>query len=167
LATVERHAERLETLDDDTARKAMFARAAELTDAELATRYRALKWVSWYVSAVEGVTRMRAAENGEFANQYFRIEEGKGKESITDVALVWAELAKLGVSPESFSAHCKTSKTAVKALVKDATGLKGKALDDAVRACLTGAVKLGAPVQKIVPSGTLENETTTTENDDT
>ena len=166
LATVERHAKRLETLDDDTARKAMFARAAELPDAELAERYRALKWVGWYVNAVEGVTRMRAAENGDFANRYFRIEEGKGKESIADVALVWAELAKLGVSPEAFSAHCKTSKTAVKALVKEVTALKGKALDDAVRMCLAGAVKLGAPVQKIVPSGMLKNETTTTENDD-
>jgi hypothetical protein len=166
LATVEKHAERLETLDDDTARKAMFARAAELPDAELAERYRALKWVGWYVNAVEGVTRMRAAENGEFASRYFRIEEGKGKESISDVALVWAELAKLGVSPEAFSAHCKTSKTAVKALVKEATGLKGKALDDAVRSCLTGAVKLGAPVQKIVPVGMLENQTTTTNEDD-
>jgi hypothetical protein len=166
LATVEKHAERLETLDDDTARKAMFARAAELPDAELAERYRALKWVGWYVNAVEGVTRMRATENGEFASRYFRIEEGKGKESISDVALVWAELAKLGVSPEAFSAHCKTSKTAVKALVKEATGLKGKALDDAVRSCLTGAVKLGAPVQKIVPAGMLENQTTTTNEDD-
>jgi hypothetical protein len=166
LATVGRHAERLEALDDDTARKAMFARAAELPDAELAERYRALKWVGWYVNAVEGVTRMRATENGEFASRYFRIEEGKGKESISDVALVWAELAKLGVSPEAFSAHCKTSKTAVKALVKEATGLKGKALDDAVRSCLTGAVKLGAPVQKIVPAGMLENQTTTTNEDD-
>jgi hypothetical protein len=166
LTTVERHAERLEMLDDDTARKAMFARAAELPDAELASRYSALKWVSWYVNAVEGNTRMRAAENGEFAGRYFRIEEGKGKESIADVALVWAELAKLGVSPEAFSAHCKTSKTAVKALVKEATKLKGKELDNAVRACLTGAVKVGAPVQKIVPAGEKQNQLTTTNEDD-
>jgi hypothetical protein len=140
-------------MDDETARKALFARAAELPDGELAARYRGLKMLGWYVNAVEGNVRMRAEEGGEFAANHFRIVEGKPKETIADVSVVWSHLEKLGVSAEDFTRECKTTKKAVNALVRKATSMKGKALEVEVKRCLDGAVKLGAPPKKLVAVG--------------
>jgi len=145
--------------DEETARKAMFARAAELSDGELAARYRGLKMLGWYVNAVEGNVRMRAAENGTFAADHYRLVEGKARESIERVDIVYNNLSELGVSAEDFTAVCKTTKTAVIALARKATGQKGKELDATVRRCLEGAVKLGKPPLKLVAAnGTIEDE---------
>jgi hypothetical protein len=145
--------------DDETARKAMFARAAELPDGELAARYRGLKMLSWYVNAVEGNVRMRAAEGGEFAANHYRIVEGKARESIERVDVVFSNLSELGVTAQDFTATCKTTKTAVAALARKATGQKGRELDATVKRCLQGAVKLGKPPLKLVAAnGTIEDE---------
>jgi hypothetical protein len=139
--------------DDETARKAMFARAAELPDNELAARYRGLKMLSWYVSAVEGNVRMRAAEGGEFADKYFQLKEGKARESIERVDVAFQSLSALGVTAQDFTAACKTTKKAVTALARKATGQKGRELEATVKRCLEGAVKLGKPPQKLVAVG--------------
>jgi hypothetical protein len=145
--------------DDETARKAMFARAAELSDGELAARYRGLKMLGWYVNAVEGNVRMRAAEGGEFAANHFRLVEGKARESIEKVDVVFGNLSELGVTAQDFTAVCKTTKTAVSALARKATGQKGKELDATVKRCLEGAVKLGKPPQKLVAAnGVIEDD---------
>jgi hypothetical protein len=145
--------------DDETARKAMFARAAELSDGELAARYRGLKMLGWYVSAVEGNVRMRATEGGEFAANHFRIVEGKARESIEKVDVVFGNLSELGVTTQDFTAVCKTTKTAVAALARKATGQKGRELDATVKRCLEGAVKLGKPPLKLVAAnGAIEDE---------
>jgi hypothetical protein len=145
--------------DDETARKAMFARAAELPDGELAARYRGLKMLSWYVNAVEGNVRMRAAEGGEFASNHYRIVEGKARESIERVDVVFSNLSELGVTAQDFTAVCKTTKTAVSALARKATGQKGRELEATVKRCLEGAVKLGKPPLKLVAAnGTIEDE---------
>jgi hypothetical protein len=153
LATAETAIIQISSMDDETARKALFARAAELPDGELAARYRGLKMLGWYINAVEGNVRMRAEEGGEFAANYFRIVEGKPKETIADVSVVWSHLEKLGVSAEDFTRECKTTKKATTALVRKATGFKGKALEVEVKRCLDGAVKLGVPPKKLVPAG--------------
>ena len=139
--------------DDETARKAMFARAAELPDNELAARYRALKPISWYVSAVEGNVRMRAAENGSFAAEYFRAVEGKPRDNITDVEAVWRNLSDMGVDPALFAASCKITKKAIEALVRGATGFKGKELRAAIERATEGAITQGKPPVKIVAVG--------------
>jgi hypothetical protein len=145
--------------DDEKARKAMFARAAELPDGELAARYRGLKMLGWYVNAVEGNVRMRAAENGTFAADHYRLVEGKARESIERVDVVFGNLSELGVTAQDFTAVCKTTKTAVSALARKATGQKGKELDATVKRCLEGAVKLGKPPLKLVAAnGTIEDE---------
>jgi hypothetical protein len=153
LATAETAIMQISSMDDETARKALFARAAELPDRELAARYKGLKWLGWYINAVEGNVRMRAKVGGEFAANYFRIVEGKPKETIADVSVVWSHLEKLGVSAEDFTRECKTTKKAVNALVRKATSMKGKALEGEVKRCLEGAVKLGAPPKKLAPVG--------------
>lgn len=139
--------------DDETARKALFARAAELPDNELAARYRGLKMLSWYVSAVEGNVRMRAAEGGEFAEKHFHIVEGRAKREIENVTTVWSKLEGLGISAEEFTRACSTTIKAVKGFVRKATGLKGKEWEAEVKRCLEGAVKLGKPPQKLVAVG--------------
>ena len=145
--------------DDETARKAMFARAAELSDSELAARYRGLKWISWYVSAVEGNVRMRAAEEGEFSAKYFHIVEGKARESIERVDIAFQNLSEIGVTAQDFTAACKTTKKAVTALARKATGQKGRELEATVKRCLEGAVKLAKPPQKLVAAGeSIEDE---------
>jgi hypothetical protein len=152
IATVESKTTGVESMDPETARKALFARAGELSDEELAARYRGLKMISWYVSAIEGNVRLRAAEGGSFA-EHFVIKEGKGKEAISDVAKVWSRLAALGVTPEAFTAECKTTKKGVSLLTRKATGLKGASLESEIRKVLEGAVKVGNPVKKIVAAG--------------
>lgn len=139
--------------DDEVGRKAMFARAAELSDSELAARYRGLKWISWYVNAVQGNVRMRAAEGGEFAEKYFQLKKGKPKESIEHVDIAFQNLSEIGVTAQDFTAACKTTKKAVNALVRKATGQKGRELEQTVKRCLEGAVKLGKPPQKLVAVG--------------
>ena len=139
--------------DDETARKAMFARAAELPDSELAARYRGLKMLGWYVNAVEGNVRMRASEGGEFAEKYFQLREGKARESIEHVDIAFQNLSEIGVTAQDFTAACKTTKKAVAALARKATGQKGRELEQTVKRCLEGAVKLGKPSQKLVAVG--------------
>jgi len=141
------------SFSDETARKAMFARAAELPDNELAARYRALKPIGWYVSAVEGNVRMRAAENGSFAAEYFRAVEGKPRDNITDVEAVWRNLSDMGVDPALFAASCKITKKAIEALVRGATGFKGKELRAAIERATAGAITQGKPPVKIVAVG--------------
>jgi len=153
LATAETAIMQISNMDDETARKALFARAAELPDHELAARYKGLKWLKWYINGIEGNVMMRAEEGGEFAANHFRIVEGKPKETIADVSVVWSHLEKLGVSAEDFTRECKTTKKATTALVRKVTGFKGKALEGEVKRCLDGAVKLGAPPKKLVAVG--------------
>jgi hypothetical protein len=151
LATAETAIMQISSMDDETARKALFARAAELPDGELAARYRGLKMLGWYINAVEGNVRMRAEEGGEFAANHFRIVEGKAKREIDDVSKVWSKLEALGLSVEDFTAACSMTIKSVQGFVRKTTGLKGKAWEGEVKRCLDGAVKLGTPPKKLVP----------------
>jgi hypothetical protein len=140
---------RIARLDDATSRAAIFAKATELTDEDLASHMETAKTAKWYVEAVKWEAMKRAEESPTFQRLY-RIEEGTARESITDGSKVWERLAELGVSPAAFAAACKPSKTAVKALVKDATQLKGKALDDELKAVIDGATKKGNPPKTLI-----------------
>ena len=145
--------------DPEIAKKAMFARAAELSDADLAARYEGLKMVAWYVNAVEGNVRMRASAEGAFSSKYYHLVEGKAREAIDDVAMVWTRMEQLGVKAEDFTRECKTSKKAVMGLLRAATGEKGKALESIAKGALEGAVKLSKPPLKLVPvGGMIEDE---------
>ena len=153
LATAETAIMQISSMDDETARKALFARAAELPDRELAARYKGLKWLGWYINAVEGNVRMRAEQGGEFAANHFRIVEGRAKREINDVSKVWSKLEALGLSVENFTAACSMTIKSVQGFVRKTTGLKGKAWEAEVKRCLDGAVKLGAPPKKLVAVG--------------
>lgn len=152
LATVESKTQGIEHLDPETAKKAIWARAAELSDDELASRYKGLPIISWYAHAIEGNARARAIEGGSFA-AYYTTKETNPKESIDDVKKVWGRLAALGTSADDFTAQCKTTKKGVALLARKATGLKGKALEAEISKILDGAVKKGKPTIKLVAAG--------------
>lgn len=132
--------------DDATARAALFARAMEMTPQRLAALYRGLKLVSWYQAAIEGAMRKRV-EEGEIPG--FRMKPGQMREKINDVSKVWAKCEGLGVKAEDFTGACSVTKDALKTLLRDATGSKGKALDATIKDVLQGATESKETAQQI------------------
>lgn len=158
LAVVSQATMTIPTGDNERSRAALFAKAANLSDDQLAACYRGLEMIKWYVVAVDGATRIRAEEGGEFAQSHFKIVETKPKETITAVDSVWSKLAAIGVSAEDFTAACKTTKKAVALLTRKATGLKGKGLGAKIAEVLNGAVTLGKPSKRIVAANETNHE---------
>jgi len=142
-------------MDGETQRKAMWARALDLPAARLASAMNGLAMVKRYVAAIEGVAKARAENDPEF-QQFFTLREKKGRRSITDVTKVFAACEAHGVTAEQFTALCSIGLGDVKQLLKDATHLKGKALDNLHDAVLTGAVEVGKSSVELVPAGQLE-----------
>jgi hypothetical protein len=142
-------------MDGETQRKAMWARALDLPAARLASAMNGLAMVKRYVAAIEGVAKVRAENDPEF-QQFFTLREKKGRRSITDVTKVFSACESHGVTAEQFTALCSIGLGDVKQLLKDATHLKGKALDNLHDAVLTGAVEMGKASVELVPVGQLE-----------
>ena len=132
--------------DDATARAALFARAMEMTPQTLTALYRGLKLVGWYQAAIEGAMRKRV-EEGEIPG--FRMKPGQMREKINDVSKVWAKCEGLGVKAEVFTGACSVTKDALKTLVRDATGLKGKSLESTIKDVLQGATESKETAQQI------------------
>ena len=132
--------------DDATARAALFARAMEMTPQRLAALYRGLKLVGWYQAAIEGAMRKRV-EDGEITG--FRMKPGQMREKINDVGAVWSKCEGLGVKAEDFTGACSVTKDALKTLLRDATGAKGKALDATIKDVLQGATESKETAQQI------------------
>lgn len=124
----------------ETARAALFARAIELPADTLAGLVKGLKMVGWYESAIKGAAMARAADDAEF-QQWFRLKPGVVRESITDVGKVWAKVEALGVTADEFTAACSLTKKSLETMVKKATGMKGKSLDNQCVAVLEGATE--------------------------
>ena len=67
------------------------------------------------------------------------MKPGALKEKIVDTELLFGRVHRqFGIDPADFAAICDVSKTKLKALVKQATGLKGKNLDAAISSALEG-----------------------------
>jgi hypothetical protein len=143
--------------EEETVKKAMWARAAELPDADLIQMYEErMKPLLYLAHCIEGNMRFRAEHVEGFP---YQLKEGKARESITDVRLVFQNLSQIGVDGEDFAAECKIPKKSVMGLARKATGQKGRELEATVKRCLEGAVKLGKPPQKLVAAnGTIEDE---------
>lgn len=131
-------------MDDETQRKALFARAMELPAPSLAGAVKGLSMVKRYVAAIEGAARMRAADDAEFQRHY-TLREKRGRRTITDVQKVFVQCSKHGVTAEQFTAACSVPMGDIKDLLRAATGEKGKNLDALTDAVLEGAVEFGKP----------------------
>jgi RecB family exonuclease len=142
-------------LDGETQRKAMWARALDLPAARLAAAVNGLAMVKRYVATIEGVAKARAENDPEF-QQFFTLREKKGKRSIMDVTKVFNACAVHGVTADDFTNHCSIGLGDVKELLRNATKVKGKALDKLHDEVLTGAVETGKGSVELVPAGQLE-----------
>jgi len=110
-------------------------------------------------AAIKKEVFKRAMYDDQFATSYYRIVEGKPRDSITDVPLVFSRLSELGVPPDVFAASCKITKKSVEGHVRGATGFKGKELRAAIERATAGAITQGKPPVKIVAVGeTLEDD---------
>lgn len=142
-------------MDDETQRKALFARAMDLSPEALAATVRGLGMVKRFVAAIDGAARERAREDAEF-QRYFALREKKGRRSITDVGKVFSACHSRGVTAEDFTALCSIGLGDVKDALRKATGAKGKALDAINDEVLAGAVEVGKPTFELVPANELE-----------
>lgn len=141
--------------DDETQRRALFARAMELSPEALAAAVRGLGMVKRFVQAIDGAARERARQDAEF-QQFFVLREKKGRRSISDVGKVFSACHSRGVTAEDFTALCSIGLGDVKSLLRKATGSKGKVLDAINDEVLTGAVEVGKPTFELVPANELE-----------
>lgn len=141
--------------DDETQRKALFVRAMELPAEKLAASMRGLAMVKKFVAAIEGAARARAEDDTDF-QRFYRLKEKKGRRSISDVGKVFTACHERGVTAENFTELCSIGLGDVKELLRKATGLKGKSLDAAHDAVLTGAVDTGKASFELVAVGELE-----------
>jgi hypothetical protein len=99
-----------------------------------------------FVEAHKAAFRRRV-EAGEIPG--YRMKPGQMREKITDVGRVWAKCEGLGVKAEDFTGACSVTKDALKTLLRDATGAKGKALDATIKDVLHGATESKETAQQI------------------
>ena len=103
--------------------------------------------VERYCDAIAGAFKQRV-EAGEVPG--FALREKKGRRSIADVGKVFERAAAHGVSAEAFTAECSLPLGSLKALLKGATGAKGKALEAIETECLEGAVEMSKPTFEVI-----------------
>jgi len=142
-------------MDDETQRKAMFARSMEMPAERLAATMRGLGMVKRFIAAIDGAARMRAESDLEF-QRFYALKEKNGRRSISNVQTVAGRAFAHGVTVEDFTALCSIAMGATKDLLKKATGAKGKALDAILEQVLDGAVDTGKPTFELVAVGELE-----------
>ena len=105
----------------------MWARASALTPEQHIAAYNGLAMVKRYAHAI-GASFKARVENGEIPG--WGTKEKKGRRSISDVGTVFARAAAHGVTAQAFTAECSIALGALNALLKTATGAKGKALEN-------------------------------------
>ncbi len=138
-------------LPDGKEKEALFARAMEMTPNELGVLLDKLSMYDKAAEAVRWAARSVLDAGGEIPG--WTLHTSKPRESITDVALVWTNLQRLGVAPETFTAACSMTKKALEPIVRAAANAKGVGLKIAMAGALAGAVTLGKPTIKLVRVG--------------
>lgn len=138
-------------------KQALCARAMELTTGEIGVLLDKLSLYDRAADAIRWAARSILESGGQVPG--WKLHTTKPRESITDVALVWTNLQRLGVTPEAFTAACSMTKKNLEPLVRSATNAKGVGLKVAMAGALAGAVSLGKPTVKLVRVGeSLEDE---------
>jgi hypothetical protein len=143
-------------MDDETQRKAMFARAMELPAAELNALMQVKKLHKQFIAAIEGASRARAESDPEF-QRYWTLKEKAGRRSVSNVQGVFNQCLAHGVTADAFTEKCSIGLGDVKELLRNATGKKGKSLDELHTSVLTGNTETGKPTAELVPVMTLED----------
>lgn len=93
---------------------------------------------------IAAIRKRARAEIDEVAGSIpgWRLKQGAMKEKVILPEELWRRIHKtFGIAAHDFAQICDVSKTKLKALVKEASGLKGKALDEALGNVLDGVVE--------------------------
>ena len=141
-------------LDGEYQRKAMWARALDLTPAQHKAAYRGLKMLQRYADAIEGTFKQRV-EAGEVPG--FALKEKSGRRKIANVGTAYERAAAHGVTAEDFAAKCTLSLKGLNEALKDATKAKGKALENIADEVLHGITDTGNPTFEVVEISNLHD----------
>jgi hypothetical protein len=68
----------------------------------------------------------------------WKLKPGSERKKITDVMGVWNRVALLGVGSDEFTSACSITQTALKPIVKKASGKNGKELESTIESLLAG-----------------------------
>lgn len=127
--------------------KAVFARMMKMTPEQLIhIEKHVVGLMGLFVEAHKAVFRKRV-EAGEIPG--YRMKPGQMREKINDVSKVWSKCEALGVKAHVFTGACSVTKDALKTLLRDATGAKGKALESTIKDVLHGATESKETAQTI------------------
>lgn len=130
---------------------------------DLAAFYDKCSWVIRAAEKGKAWCQALVKDNPEKYATHFAIEESTGRESIGDLETVHARMLSAGCSSADVLA-CMTARKAdgkggpgLKGVLARASGLKGKALSDALDGILAGCTKPGMTTTKAVRIGALED----------
>jgi hypothetical protein len=130
------------------ARAKMFGRAMHLPAAEHAQLVKEMKLLELFRGAVLDAAKEKAGSDPEF-QQFYRLKKGVVREKVTNVQLVFERLSAMGIDAPAFADACTVTKDALKELLADRLGLKGKALTDAMSLALDGATEKTESAQQL------------------
>jgi hypothetical protein len=110
-------------LDGEAQRKAMWARALDLTPTQHKAAYRGLKMLQRYAEAIEGTFKQRV-EAGEIPG--FTTKTTPGNREITDAQKAFNAVEPLGVTAEDILACCTIPIGPLQEAVRKRSGIKSK-----------------------------------------
>ena len=89
------------------------------------------------IAKIEGNAR-KALEDDPNAIAGYELKQGAKRQKITNPEGVFFKASIIGIDGQEFSAVCDVNKSKLKALIKEKTGHKGKALDEELAGILEG-----------------------------
>jgi len=140
--------------DPESRNKAVFARMAELSSAQLIhLQKNVIGLMGVFIASHKAIFKQRV-EAGEISG--YTLKEKSGRRKIASVGTAYERAAAHGVTPEAFAAKCSLSLKGLNEALKDATKAKGKALEAIADEVLHGICDTGKPTFEVVETSALE-----------
>lgn len=140
--------------DPEMRNKAVFARMAEMTPAQLIhIEKNVVKLMGVFIASHKAIFKQRV-EAGEIPG--YTLKEKSGRRKIVSVGTAYERAAAHGVTAEAFAAKCSLSLKGLNEALKNATGTKGKALEALADEVLHGICDTGKPTFEVVETSALE-----------
>lgn len=140
--------------DPEMRNKAVFARMAEMTPAQLIhIEKNVVKLMGVFIASHKAIFKQRV-EAGEIPG--YTLKEKSGRRKIVSVGTAYERAAAHGVTAEAFAAKCSLSLKGLNEALKDATKAKGKALEAIADEILHGITDTGKPTFEVVEIAAIE-----------
>lgn len=140
--------------DPEMRNKAVFARMAEMTPAQLIhIEKNVVKLMGVFIASHKAIFKQRV-EAGEIPG--YTLKEKSGRRKINDVAMAFLRAEQHGVTAEAFTKKCTLSLKGLNECLKSETGTKGKALEAIADEVLHGITDTGKPTFEVVEITALE-----------